>query len=277
MNTAEKYIAGLKKAYFDNNGKESWEHFEKIKHGASKEDISKLKKLYPDIPETLINLLEYVDGTYWREYAEEEIAFYFLGSDVEKYPYYILSSKEIVENQNIAISYYSDYIERKFEEVEIDKKITNKVDAVKWLHFSDCMNNGGTSQLFIDFSPSTNGKAGQVIRFLHDPDEFKVIADSFDIYLKMLIDNEYDFINEDTISAPKSERWHVGALINFRWFNNMKSRMTGDCHVRFRGNVGVKFPCVTRLGVSPKIMILSRHRHFSMLKKPTKDAIIMES
>ena len=23
--------------------------------------------------------------------------------------------------------------------------------------------------------------------------------------------------------------------------------MTGDCHVRFRGNAGVKFPCVTRL------------------------------
>jgi len=28
---------------------------------------------------------------------------------------------------------------------------------------------------------------------------------------------------------------------------NMKSRMTGDCHVRFRGNAGVKFPCVNRL------------------------------
>src|SRR5690554_223223 len=27
----------------------------------------------------------------------------------------------------------------------------------------------------------------------------------------------------------------------------MKSRVTGDCHARFRENVGVKFPCVTRL------------------------------
>ena len=26
--------------------------------------------------------------------------------------------------------------------------------------------------------------------------------------------------------------------------------MTGDCHVRFRGNAGVKFPCVTRLNAS---------------------------
>ena len=199
MNTIENYVAGLKKAYFDYNAKETWEHFEKIKHGASREDIAELKKVYPDVPEALINLLEYVDGTYWREYAGEEIAFYFLGSDVDEYPYYFLSSKEIIENRNIATEYYSDYLERKYDEVEIDEKITNKADTINWLHFSDCMNNGGTSQLFIDFSPSEKGKKGQVVRFLHDPDEFMVIADSFEDYLKMLIDNGYAFINEDTV------------------------------------------------------------------------------
>lgn len=61
------------------------------------------------------------------------------------------------------------------------------------------MNNGGSSQLFIDFSPSEKGVKGQIIRFLHDPDEMKVIANSFDEYLQMLIDNEYAFINEDTL------------------------------------------------------------------------------
>lgn len=32
----------------------------------------------------------------------------------------------------------------------------------------------------------------------------------------------------------------------------MKSRVTGDCQARFRENVGVKFPCVTRLPASLK-------------------------
>jgi hypothetical protein len=200
MNTiTEKYILGLKKAYYDNNAQESWEHFANIKHGASKADIESIKEIFPDIPETLISLLEYVDGTYWRKYADEKIAFYFLGSDVEGYPYYLLSSKEIIDNQNQAVEYYSDYIERKYDEVEMDDKIANEVSTIKWLHFSDCMNNGGTSQLFIDFSPSLKGKKGQVIRFLHDPDEFKVIADSFEGYLKKLTDNEYDFINDDIL------------------------------------------------------------------------------
>lgn len=110
-------------------------------------------------------------------------------------------SKKWVENKNIATEYYSDYIERKYncEEVEMNEKIIDKTDVVKWLHFSDCMNNGGTSQLFINFSSSEKGKKGQVIRFLHDPDELTVIAESFENYLKMLIDNEYAFINGDTV------------------------------------------------------------------------------
>ena len=203
MNIAEKYINGLKKAYLDNNTKEIWEHFESIKHGAEKEDIMKIKEQYPLVPDSLLNLLEYVDGTYWREYQGEKVAFYFLGSDVSEYeyPYYLFSSEEILMNREQPVAgMLSDYI-RWFEEfgTAMDSKITNNADAAKWLCFSDCMNNGGTSKLYIDFTPSASGKVGQVIRFLHDPDEFKVIADSFDGYLETLIENEYSFINEDTI------------------------------------------------------------------------------
>ncbi|MEL1240841.1 SMI1/KNR4 family protein [Flavobacterium flavipallidum] len=199
MEIVNLYIAGLEKAYFDYGAKVTWEHFKKIKHGARKEDIEKIKTLYPELPNSLINLLEFVDGTYWREYQGEEITLYFLGSDVEDYPYYLLSSKEIIENQDLAIEYYSDYIERKYEKVHIDDIITKQPKSLKWLHFSDCMNNGGTSQLFIDFSPSEKGIKGQIVRFLHDPDEFSVIADSFEDYLQKLIDNQYNFINEEIL------------------------------------------------------------------------------
>lgn len=197
--TAQQYITGLKKAYYEKQAQESWDHFEKIKHGAAKENIEKLTGIFPDIPDALVSLLNDVDGTYWREYEGEEIAFYMLGSDMEEYPYYLLSSAQMIENHDIALTYYSDYIEREYEEVEIDEKITDTAKDLKWLHFSDCANNGGTSQLFIDFSPSEKGTKGQVVRFLHDPDEFSVIADSFEDYLQMLMDKEYDFINEDVL------------------------------------------------------------------------------
>lgn len=196
MNIAEHYIEGLKKAYINAGEEEEWMHFEKIIHGASQEHIEKLYSLYPDIPDSLIRLLEFADGTYWREYEGEQIAFYFLGSDLEEYPYYLLSSEEMMDTEDS--DWLKDYVNREYEDlVEIDEKIIDNADNMKWLHFSDCMNNGGTSQLFIDFSPSKKGVKGQILRYLHDPDEIEVIADSFDEYLQMLIDHNYDFINED--------------------------------------------------------------------------------
>jgi len=197
MKIADNYLSGLKKAYYKNGGKETWDHFEQIKHGASTTDLEKLKEIFPAAPQGLIDLLEYVDGTYWRTYADEEIAFFFLGSDLNEYPYYLLSSKEMIDNQHIAHAYYADYIDRKYDHVEIDNKITDQSTDLKWLHFSDCMNNGGTSQLFVDFSPSGKGKKGQIVRFVHDPDEFRVIADSFDEYLELLINTGFNFIDEE--------------------------------------------------------------------------------
>ncbi len=57
MNIAEKYIEELKKAYYKNGGKEMWDNIEKIKEGASEENIKKLKEEYPEVPDSLIELL----------------------------------------------------------------------------------------------------------------------------------------------------------------------------------------------------------------------------
>ena len=202
MKLSEKYINGLKKAYSDNHSEKEWEHFESVKHGALKEDIQKIREEYPDVPDSLTELLEYADGTYHREYEGEKITVYFFGSDIDDwgYPYYLFSCAQIIENKNSADD-FSDYIERLYEDsvAVTDGRITDRADTAKWLNFSDCMNNGGTSSLFIDFTPSESGKAGQIIRFLHDPDEFTVIADSFDDYLQLLMDKGYGFIGEITV------------------------------------------------------------------------------
>ena len=196
MNLAEKYVAGLKKAYYENGGEEQWDDFEKIVHGAEEADMERLQTLYPDLPDSLYQLLKIVDGTYYRVYAGEKTAFYFLGSDLEEYPYYLLSAAQMCRKEKL--DWLTDYINREFEEeVEIDEKIIDRADQMCWLHFSDCMNGGGTSRLFIDFSPSEKGTKGQIVRFLHDPDELAVIAESFDEYLQMLMEDAYCFIQND--------------------------------------------------------------------------------
>ena len=195
----KRYIEGLEQAYDNNGGREQWEEFVNVKEGASSEQIQRIKELFPEVPESLLELLQYADGTYYRAYGNTNICLYFLGSNLEEYPYYLLSSEQIIENETLAQSWYGDYVDRDFdpEEIPIDDRIIDDASKMKWLHFSDCMNNGGTSQLFLDFSPSESGVSGQVVMFVHDSDRLEVIANSFDEYLENMIKWEYDFIQED--------------------------------------------------------------------------------
>lgn len=196
---ARAYFDGLKAAYYRYDGQEMWDRFASVVHGADQRDLDRLTTLYPDIPESLIELLKLVDGTYYREYPADKVVFYFLGSDYEGYPYYLLSARQMVETRHQAKEFFDYFVTREYDDIPVDEGVCDDLDKLDWLHFSDCCNNGGTSQLFIDFSPSAKGKKGQVLRFLHDPDEMVVAADSFDEYLQMLIDQDYPFIDEDSV------------------------------------------------------------------------------
>ncbi|SDM29796.1 SMI1 / KNR4 family (SUKH-1) [Paenibacillus sp. OK060] len=194
MDLVNRFLNGLKAAL-------STEELEALNTawGATKEDIDTLRAEYPNCPESLIGLLESMDGTYWRNYGEKEITVCILGSDVEegRYPYYLLSTQQMLESskEEEDVSYLLEYED---DEDAVDSKINPEgLFPGKYIHFSDCMNNGGTSRLYIDFNPSDEGVCGQIVRFLHDPDEYEVIANSFDEYLQGLLDGGFVFLNEE--------------------------------------------------------------------------------
>ena len=194
-----RYIEGIERAYLSNGSEEKWNEFVNVKEGASSENLTQIKQIFPEVPESLLELLQYADGTYHRVYGNTTIQLYFFGSTLEEYPYYLLSSEEIIENQSLAQKWYSDYVNREFDsdDIPVDDRIIDDANKMKWLHFSDCMNNGGSSQLFIDFSPSACGTIGQIVMFVHDSDRIEVIADSFDEYLEKMIQWEFDFIVDE--------------------------------------------------------------------------------
>jgi len=80
-NIAKVYFNGLKKAYIENGAKKEWDAFENVIHGATEEDFASLKKLYPGIPDSLIELLKIMDGTYYRDYEGKKVSFFLLGSE----------------------------------------------------------------------------------------------------------------------------------------------------------------------------------------------------
>ena len=56
---------------------------------------------WPQVPDSLVELLSRVDGTHFREYPGGEVCVLMLGSDVEDggYPYYLRSAAQIFEDQ----------------------------------------------------------------------------------------------------------------------------------------------------------------------------------
>ncbi|MDO4258238.1 MAG: SMI1/KNR4 family protein [Actinomycetaceae bacterium] len=204
MSVVDRYLAGLESAYRASHLPEEWDRFieQTGPHAASSEEIEAIRTLYPLVPETLLELLFRFNGSNTTDLSGGGFAIgipTLSSSDPDgTYSYYLLSAREIVENTDEA-TYLHEYIDRKYEGEEwvtVDPRIGNNSKETHWLHFADCTNNGGTSQLFIDFSPSPSGTVGQIVRYVHDPDELMPIADSFEKYLCQVIDDGFVFVNE---------------------------------------------------------------------------------
>ncbi|KOS64432.1 SMI1/KNR4 family protein [Lysinibacillus agricola] len=189
MRTFNPYFTGLMK-YLPEEEQLQLQHA----IGATESQIQTLFDAFPKCPELLINLLKDVNGTYYCKHGEETICVLVLGSDLDEYPYYLKSVEQIIADAQVTDS---ESIHERYEDfldcVEVDARINMHVPLKERLCFSDCMNNGGTSSLYIDFNPNEGGQVGQVIRYVHDPDSYEVIAPSFEAYLQQLIDGEYEF------------------------------------------------------------------------------------
>ncbi|WP_422347582.1 SMI1/KNR4 family protein [Stenotrophomonas sp. DR009] len=195
MNLVDRFLSGLIPRLPADDAPQ-WAHVQ----GANAEDLQRLRAQWPQAPDSLVALLSRVDGTHFREYPGGEVCVLVLGSDVEDggYPYYLRSVAQIFEDQQ----QWDDSIRSIYEEwLDDEPEILGEgIDADLPMNrrLSHCMNNGGTSMLYLDFDPAPGGTVGQVVRYLHDPDSYAVIAPSFDAYLQQLIDRDYAFIDEDT-------------------------------------------------------------------------------
>ena len=186
MSLAEKYVELLKENYAK-NGKD----FSLNEGSLFKIDEEQERKLLEkNIPSTLIDLLKIVSG--------DDQAVLGTYNDII-IPYRLYSSFEILnENTSYIIEYLPELYE--YDDEAIDERIDVNSKNLIWFPIAeDSINNGGLSALYIDMTPSSKGTVGQIVMFLHDPDTFMVIADSFDEYLEKIIDSDFRFINEQLL------------------------------------------------------------------------------
>ncbi|RXY84601.1 SMI1/KNR4 family protein, partial [Salmonella sp. 3DZ2-4SM] len=97
MNVVDRFLSGLNPR-LPADGAAQWIHVQ----GASAEDLQRLRVQWPQVPDSLVELLSRVDGTHFREYPGGEVCVLMLGSDVEDggYPYYLRSVAQIFEDRH---------------------------------------------------------------------------------------------------------------------------------------------------------------------------------
>jgi hypothetical protein len=123
-NIVERYIKGLQERLSDDDKLAL-----SYASGATAGQLNRLKNQHPKCPDSLIQLLTRINGTYWQKYRDHEIAVLILGSDVFEHSYYLKSVEQILEKNNHRNSIrgvYGEYMESILELVGagIDPDIT---------------------------------------------------------------------------------------------------------------------------------------------------------
>src|ERR1700744_3639633 len=67
--------------------------------GATAGDLARLKEKFPSCPDSLLQLLGQINGTYFQQYGDHRVHVLILGSDVFEYPYYLKGVERILQDK----------------------------------------------------------------------------------------------------------------------------------------------------------------------------------
>lgn len=97
-------------------------------------------------------------------------------------------SKEYFQNKDSLLSDFPDYFTSEDIEAMKDSRIKPYLFNKSWFPFAEYCD---TCYLMLDFDPGQDGKEGQIICYIHDPDEIVYVAEG----ITDLLDRVIDMIN----------------------------------------------------------------------------------
>ena len=126
-----------------------------------------------DVDESLKQLWRITNGSggqYWFVQGEDEFT-----------PYVLLPIKNVLERWRLFAPYDAALYEEWYDDEvwgERDPRIQRRfLRHSKWISFAEFT--GGGDMLHFDADPTSNGRFGQVINYVHDPDFVVWLAESF--------------------------------------------------------------------------------------------------
>lgn len=162
--------------------------------GATEEEISAFEEKFGiSLPEDVKELYRYKNGSKFFALFpciidERDMAFNLMSLEqVEK-------SKGYFQNKDALLTDYPDYFTKEDIERMKDERIKPYLFNKKWFPFAEYCD---SCYLMLDFDPGKEGKEGQIICYIHDPDEVIYAAES----LTELVENIMEEIESCTPKA----------------------------------------------------------------------------
>ncbi len=143
--------------------------------GASEEEISAFEEKFGiTLPEDVKELYRYKNGSKYLSILpcvidEREMAFNLMSLDA------IEKSKEYFQNRDALLTDFPEHFTSEDIEKMKDSRIKPYLFNKKWIPFAEYCD---SCFLMLDFDPDKEGKEGQIICYIHDPDEVIYVAES---------------------------------------------------------------------------------------------------
>ena len=143
--------------------------------GASEEEISAFEEKFGiTLPEDVKELYRYKNGSKYLSILpcvidEREMAFNLMSLDA------IEKSKEYFQNRDALLTDFPEHFTSEDIEKMKDSRIKPYLFNKKWIPFAEYCD---SCFLMLDFDPNKEGKEGQIICYIHDPDEVIYVAES---------------------------------------------------------------------------------------------------
>ena len=144
--------------------------------GASEEEIQEFeKRLGISLPDELKEIYRYKNGSKFLAVLPCVI-------DKRKMAFSLMSLQEIeagkryFQNRDALLKEFHDYFSSEEVEEMRDSIVKPYLFNKKWLPFAEYCD---SCYLMLDFDPDQEGQEGQIICYIHDPDEIIYVAKSF--------------------------------------------------------------------------------------------------
>lgn len=153
--------------------------------GASDEEIREFEEKFNiTLPHEIKDLYSYKNGSKFFSIlpslvGQRQMAFSLMSLQA------IERSKEYFQNKDSLLSDFPDYFTSEDIENMRDTRIKQYLFNRSWFPFAEYCD---TCYLMLDFDPGQGGKEGQIICYIHDPDEIIYVAEGITNLVDMIIE-----------------------------------------------------------------------------------------